>query len=144
MGADDPARIAELETMLGLPLPADYREFLLHMAPCSFKYRLDFYPIVPSQIGPVSQDAFLGLEKGFGVDIIRIHEIAVMNQVIPPNMLGIAYDSGANKFLIALDEPPGRIYYQEKFTDRIHLCGHTFTDFVQRGIRNPEYGEELW
>ena len=143
MGPDDPSRIVELENMLGMPLPGDYREFLLHMAPCAFKYHLDFSPIAPSNLGQVSQDAFFGLEEGSGFDIVRVRERAVRNQATPLSMLGIAYDSGGRKFLIALDEPPDRIYHQEDFTDRIHLCGHTFTDFVQRGIRNPEYAEEL-
>src|SRR5690349_17818511 len=46
-GAFDPKRIPEFEQILGKPLPADYREFLLKYAPGGFNKDVQFRPLEP-------------------------------------------------------------------------------------------------
>ena len=131
MGADDPARLEEFEKTLGRPLPEDYREFLLHLAPSMFSRNVEFRPLEPSpwrgSDGLNMLEVFYGPDKKDGYDVIRRYETA---DGIPEGMISISFDPGASKILLALDEPAGRVYFQDKDTGKVYLCANTFTDFI--------------
>jgi len=132
MGADDPARIEELERATGFPLPADYKEFLLHFAPSGFVRHVCYQPLesLPGDAGYLAVEVFFGLDKGDIYDLIRKYNNT--SDQYPAGMIPIGFDGGANRTLLALNEPAGRVYYQSKFFNRMYLCAHTFTDFLKR------------
>jgi len=131
MGADNPARIDELERLTGYTLPADYREFLLHFAPSMFVRNVCFRPLEarPGGYPYEKAQAFFGLDENNIYDVIGNYNNT--NDQYPAGMIPIAFDGGANRILLALDAPAGRIYYQSKFHgNKLYLCANTFTGFL--------------
>lgn len=150
MGADDPARIEELEKAAGWPLPEDYREFLLKYAPSSFSRYVVFGPLLepsPStRSGALAVGVFLGLDEGDSYDIILNYEIT--RDHYPEGLIPIGEDGGSSKVLLALDEPAGRVYYQDRQDGNVYLCANSFTEFIERSRidydneDSEEYDEE--
>ena len=138
MGADDPARIDELERLTGYTLPPDYREFLLHFAPSTFVRSICYRPLESRGREPYQiPEVFFGFNKGDMYDVIGNFQST--SGMYPANMIPFSFDPGANKILIALDEPAGRIYYQDKFTGKLYLCALSLRDFFARCMLDPEY-----
>ena len=135
MGADDPARLEELEKLIGTRLPEDYRQFLLELAPSHFYRYVCYRPLEPNPWGHNGLNevgVFLGLYKGNMYDVIRSYEIHSGDGFIPSNTLTISIDSAGNRLLLALAEPAGRIYFQDKNTGKNHLCANSFTELLDR------------
>jgi hypothetical protein len=132
MGADNPDRLVEFEKILGTSLPDDYRDFLLHLAPSAFDYDVKLRPLVASPWatnGLNRLQAFYGFDSNSAYDIISSYETI---EGVPEGMIPISFDGGSNNILLALSEPAGRIYFQDKDTGNVYLCAHTFTDFLNR------------
>lgn len=134
MGADDRARLDELERATGLPLPADYRLFLLTKAPCYFRTHMEYRSLERSPwTGPDGLnlfEVFHGLDKEGIYDVLDLYERADKD-FVPLHVIPIGFDPGASRVVMALDDPPGRIYFQDSDSGDFFLCANSFTDFIK-------------
>lgn len=134
MGADDPARLDELERATGRPLPDDYRLFLLTKAPCRFRTHMEFRPLEDNPWarpeGLNLFQLFYGLDSDSIYDVIKTYN-RMDTDFVPPHMLPIGFDPGASNIVMALDEPAGRIYFQDSDSGDFFLCANSFTDFLK-------------
>ena len=144
--ADSPAPddyIAQVEAELG-PLPADYRDFLTHF---------------PAQSGPdavVTCPIMEGIDEGGDPDFLvafgfctrgsNLLAINTDDDIAVPNMIIVGDDSFGNWFYCDLADGPmhGSIWFYDRdgslplARDGLALVGHSFTDFVNRMVIDPD------
>ncbi len=127
--------LASVETKIGYPLPADYREFLRDFG----GYR--FWASFPLRHGPDDyEEGDVGIMFGFRMgsyDLVGFHFDSLLNEVIAPELLQLTRDEMGSVCLF-LDGPrKGKIYlwYAEEVRApydyaNLYFIANSFDEFM--------------
>lgn len=132
--AIDLAQIREYEEKIGVPLPDDYRQFLIennggYPEPDSFNYK------EKEGVGSSTVQGFLGFNLSDGNNVYDFLEHWTIDNMVP-----IAFDSCGNLIVMNLAEKEGYVFFWDHeeedeinlahINNDIQLIANSFTEFI--------------